>query len=96
MNIKYFCIIAGTMAILAILPWPYAYYQLLRWVIFISAAIIAYGFNKSKLLGWALAFGVIAFLFNPLFPIYLNRSTWSGIDLVTGIIFFMAAYSKKK
>lgn len=85
------------MAILAILPsWPYTYYQLLRWLVFIAALVVAYGFYKSKLQGWALTFGAITLLFNPIFPIYLNRSVWAGIDLITGIVFFLAAYSKKK
>jgi len=94
MNIKWLCIAPGILLLLAIpTGWPYDFYILLRWAIFISSIIVAYGFSKSKLTGWTLAFGAIAFLFNPLFPIYLNKSSWVAIDLITAILFFLAAYS---
>lgn len=95
MSIKWLCVISGLMAVLAILPWSYTYYQILRWLLFVAATINAYGFFKSKLQVWALAFGAIAFLFNPIFPVYLTRSSWSGIDLIVGIFFFLAAFSTK-
>lgn len=85
------------MAILAILPWPYVYYQLLRWIIFISGIVVSYGFYKSHLQGWMLVFGAITILFNPIFPVYLyQKSYWIGIDLIIGIIFLNASGSSKK
>lgn len=96
-NMKLLSIIAGIALLLAIIPsWAYGYYILLRWFIFISSIIIAYKFYRSKLTGWTLVFGAIAFLFNPLFPIYLSRSTWAPIDLVAGVLFFISAYSLKR
>lgn len=97
MNIKWICIISGVVLFLAILPsWPYGYYILLRWFIVISATIVALGFYKSKLTGWALAFGAISVLFNPIFPFYMNKSSWVAIDFVAAILFFLAAYSAKR
>jgi len=97
MNIKWLCVASGVILILAIVPtWPYSYYILLRWAIFISSIIVAAGFYNSKITGWALVFGAIAFLFNPIFPVYLNRQTWTPIDLVSAILFFIAGFSKKK
>jgi len=96
MNIKWLCIISGVMGFLAIFPWGYGYYQLLRIVLCISSVIVAYGFYKSHLSGWAMAFGAIAILFNPIFPIYMTRSSWSGIDVVVGIIFLIASQASKK
>ncbi|HVT01120.1 MAG TPA: DUF6804 family protein [Patescibacteria group bacterium] len=97
MNIKWLCIASGIILILAIIPtWPYSYYVLLRWAIFISSLIVAYGFYISKVTGWALVFGAIAFLFNPIFPVYLTRQTWAPIDLISAVLFFIAGFSKKK
>lgn len=97
MNIKWLSIISATLLILAIPSFlPYDYYIILRWVITISAIINAVGFNKSKLTGWVLIFSALAILFNPLFPIYLNKSSWVAIDLISTIIFFLSAYSIKK
>ncbi len=97
MNIKWLCVASGVILILAIIPtWPYSYYVLLRWAIFITSIIVAIGFYNSKVTGWAWVFGAIAFLFNPLFPIYLTRTTWTPIDLISAVLFFIAGFSKKK
>lgn len=97
MKIKWLSVASGIILLLAIVPsWPYSYYILLRWAIFISSMIVAYRFYNSKGTGWALAFGAVAFLFNPIFPIYLTRQTWAPIDLVSAVLFFIAGFSKKK
>ncbi len=89
---KQLSIIAGILLILAIPPlWPYGYYILLRWTITGSALILAYSFYESKVVHWALVFGGIAFLFNPIFPIYLDKQTWVIIDLIVSITFFVSS-----
>ena len=97
MNMKGLCIVSGIILIAGIIPsWPYDYYVLLRWAIFFSALITAYGFYNSKLTGWTLVFGAIAFLFNPIIPVYLTRQIWTPIDLVAGVLYFLAAFSSKE
>ncbi len=97
MNMKGLCIVSGVILIAGIIPtWPYSYYILLRWAIFFSAIIAVYGFYNSKLFGWSLVFGAIAFLFNPIIPIYLTRQIWAPIDLVTGSLYFIAGFLTKK
>ena len=76
--------------------WPYDFYILLRWFISISSIIVASGFYKSKLMGWVYVFGGVAFLFNPIIPIHLNKSSWVLIDFIVAILFFLAAYSAKR
>ncbi len=98
MNIKQVSIIAGILLILAIPSgfWPYGYYVLLRWIITGSALIFTYSFYESKIAHWALVFGGIAFLFNPIFPIYLDKQTWVIIDLIVSIIFFVSSAAIRK
>lgn len=97
MNMKWLCIASGIILIAGIIPyWPYDYYVLLRIAIFISAIITAIGFYNSKLTGWVLVFGAIAFLFNPKTTVYLTRQIWTPIDLVAGILYFIAGFSVKK
>lgn len=94
MNIKWLSIISGVLLLLGILNiWPYDYYIILRWIVCGVAIFNAVGFSKSKLTGWMLVFVALAFLFNPLFPVYLNKSSWVGIDLISAIVFFLSAYS---
>ena len=62
---------------------PYSYYTLLRWVccpIFAYSAVAAYERNR---LPWAWIFGTLALLYNPLFRVHLDRSTWTGVNWFT-------------
>jgi len=81
------CIIAAIMLLLALLPWPYGYYQLLRFVVCgasVYAAFMTYQWQKI-LATWI--FGFIAVLFNPIVPIHLSRELWQPIDIICGVIF---------
>ena len=94
---KLLCIISGILLLLAIpTGWPYAYYGLLRWIILISSIIVAWNFHKSQISSWVFIFGAIAFLFNPIMPIHLNKQSWISIDFISSILFFLATYSVKK
>jgi hypothetical protein len=65
---------------------PYSYYILLRWfVCFVSVymAYISYVTDKRE---WMIMFIFIALLFNPLFPVYLDRPTWAIIDVITSFV----------
>jgi len=96
MNTKNLSLFSGVLLLIAIPSfWPYSFYLLLRWIIFASSLYIAYSFYNSKLNGWSFVFGGIAFIFNPILPIYLDKSSWVGIDLVSSVLFFISAYSQK-
>lgn len=60
-----------------------------------SSIIIAHGFYNSSLTSWTFIFGATAFLFNPIIPIHLNKSSWILIDFISAILFFLAAFSNK-
>jgi hypothetical protein len=85
------CIVAAAMLLLALAPWPYGYYQLLRFVVCgvaVYVAVMSYNWHKI----WAVwLFGFIAVLFNPLIPIHLSRELWQPIDVICGIIFITIA-----
>ena len=85
------CIIAAIMLFLALAPWPYGYYQLLRLVVCGVAVYIALmSYNCRKV--WATyLFGFIAVLFNPLYPIHLSRELWQPIDVICGVLFILIA-----
>lgn len=97
MNIKWILILAGVLLLLAIPNnfWPSSYYVLLRWVIFIVSIVGAYGYYKSNVIAWVLVLGSIAFIFNPIVPVYLSKTSWVTIDFISAIIFFFSAHSIK-
>lgn len=67
----------------ALLPLPYAYYMLLRVVIFgVSAYLAVAAFTGEKTeLAWVLA--VCALVYNPIFPVHMPREGWAIINLLT-------------
>jgi len=97
MNIKWLCIISGILLLLAIpTVLPYDFYIFLRWAIFVSSIIVAWEFHRSKLTDWTFVFGSVAFLFNPIIPSHLVKSSWVLIDFVSVTFFFLSAYSIKQ
>jgi len=66
--------VAALMLFGALAPWPYGYYQFLRFVVCgVGAYVAVMAYNWQKL--WATyLFGFIALLFNPLVPIHLSSA----------------------
>jgi hypothetical protein len=66
----------------------YSYYQILRWFICGLTGYFTYFSYRQNKHAWAWIFGITAVIFNPIAPIYFDRSTWSILDIITaGIIF---------
>jgi hypothetical protein len=66
----------------AALTWPYAYFSLLRVVVFGCAASLAWLLLEAEQTSWAVALGGVALLFNPFLPVYLTRAIWQVVDVV--------------
>lgn len=76
---------------------PYGYFTVLRFVVTSVSLYLSYNIyqeNKESLLIWA--FGLIAVLFNPIIPVFLERSQWKTIDLIVGIFFVASIFLIKK
>ena len=93
-------LIPAAFLLIGIADMPIGYYTLLRIVVCLSSCIIAYGSYsiEEKINFGAALFGVIALLFNPIFPVYLqDKEIWTNIDLLSAIAFVGAGiYLKKK
>ena len=75
---------------------PIGYYTLLRIVITIGSITVVVTEFKNGLSFWVITFGLIAILFNPLIPIYLNnKSAWMPIDILCGILFIIKSFKLK-
>ena len=83
------------MLLFGILQLPYGYYTLLRISITVIAGInIITNIDKEDKI-WAIVFALIAILFNPFIPIYLDKSIWIVIDLIIAGIFGFISYKNK-
>jgi hypothetical protein len=83
-------IMSALILFIAIADLPYSYYRFVRIFTF---AVCSYSFYKAysiknKIFSWI--FGIIAFLFNPIYPLYLGKELWQIIDLLSGIIILVS------
>jgi len=75
---------------------PIGYYTFLRIVVTIGAVTVVVAEFENGLNFWVITFGLIAIIFNPLIPIYLNsKSAWMPIDIIGGIIFVIKSFNTK-
>lgn len=96
MNIGNILFTSGFLLIFALFPLPYFYYQILRVVVSSVAIFTSIKFHQSKLFAWSFIFLSIALVFNPFFPLNMVKSSWVVIDLISAILFFMAAHSVRE
>jgi hypothetical protein len=92
-NIK---LITAAMLLFATLQLPYGYYTLLRIVVSIASGLSAVNAFENNKTGTAYAFGIVLLLFNPIFPIYLDKETWIPIDIAIGIFFGISGFTDKE
>ncbi len=89
-------LISGIMLFLALGYHPYSYYIVLRWVVFGSSLYSGWVLSKIQKHNWSWFFFIVGILFNPIFPVYLDRSTWQVIDIITAVIFVLSLSIKNK
>lgn len=94
---KYLLLLCTGLLFISLADLPIGYYTLLRIVVTIGAiATIIYEFENG-INFWVISFGVIAIIFNPLIPIYLNdKSAWVLIDIISAIFFLIKSFSLNK
>lgn len=78
---------------MAILPMPYEFYVLLRWVGPAVAIWTVAGGQKKT--GWVAVFALVTVLWNPLLPVEMPRSSWVFLN-VAGLALFAAAGAQLK
>lgn len=91
---KGFLLICAGLLFLSLANLPISYYTLLRIVVTIGAVTVVVSEFKNRINFWIITFGLIAILFNPLIPIYLNnKSAWIPIDIICAVIFVIKSFT---
>lgn len=80
-SILWLIVIAVAVALIPSLP--YGYYSVMRWIVCASCAWIALMSYRKGYEEWAWCWGVIAGIYNPIFPVHANREVWSVVNVVT-------------
>ncbi|NBV98650.1 MAG: hypothetical protein EBR67_03950 [Proteobacteria bacterium] len=74
------------------LPFPYAYYTLLRFLVTANSLWLLQKISVSEAHGFILL--AIAVLYNPLIPVHLNKPIWNVINFLTILYFVYIGYKK--
>ena len=91
---KTLLLICAGLLFLGVADLPIGYYTFLRIVVIIGSIAVIVNELKNGLNFWAIAFILIAVLFNPIIPVYFNdKSVWTPIDIIAGILFIVKTFS---
>lgn len=74
---------------------PYGYYQILRWVIAGVTGYSAYLAYEQGRNTWTWIMAITSILFNPIVPIYLDRETWTVLNIIAAAIIFISMFKMK-
>lgn len=93
-TIKVLSLLCAGLLILALFNLPIGYYTFLRIVVTIGAVAIVFSEIRKSFNIWVILFGLIAILFNPFIPVFLNdRSTWMPIDIAIAVLFLVKSFN---
>ena len=93
---KIVAMVVAVALLLALAPWPYFYYQLLRVIVCGGGIFCGIALWNSSERGRALAIAlfITALVFNPLIPVHLARAAWSIINVLSAALFGYLAIRK--
>ena len=90
-----FCKISLALAIallVCLLPMPYGYYTLVRFVAMIVFGCLAFSFYEEEKMMLCIVFCSLALLFQPFIKIALGRTMWNVVDVVVAMMLFILCY----
>lgn len=90
-------LICSGLLLLALADLPIGYYTFLRIVVSIGSIWVIIHELQFGVNFWIIVFGLLAIIFNPIIPIYLDdKEAWMPIDIISSILFLVKAFSIRK
>jgi len=86
-------VLAIAMALGALAPVPYyAYFQLMNWVVVVAALMTAWQAYRQNTFWIVWLFALVAVVFNPLAPLYLQADVWRIADIIAAALFVLSFF----
>lgn len=92
---KHLLLLLAALLLLCLAPMPYGYYQLIRFIMMVAFAVMAYKNYEEKQSAWAVTFGSLALLFQPLLKVSLGRTVWNIVDVSVAILLIIVWVKRK-
>ena len=93
---KYIYLILSILFLLCLLPMPYGYYMLVRFVSMVAFSVIAYRYYSQNKMGLTVTFVSLALLFQPFIKIALGRTIWNVVDVIVAILLILLWVKEKR
>jgi hypothetical protein len=81
--------------LLCLAPMPYGYYTFIRFVAMVVFGVMAYMYYQKEEKAWAVTFGALAVLFQPLVKIALGRTMWNVVDVAVAVLLVICFFREK-
>lgn len=97
-NLKAFTphILAMALLLWALVPYnPYGYYSVMRWIVCATFIYLAVKSHEQQQQTWVWAWGVVAGIYNPIFPVHATREFWSLVNIATIALVAFGAFKTR-
>ena len=86
MIMKHLYLVISVLLFLCLLPMPYGYFMLVRFVSMVAFGVMAYRYSEQSKGTLTITFVSLALLFQPFFKIALGRVVWNVVDVVVAVL----------
>jgi hypothetical protein len=95
-GLRLLALICAAALLLALFKLPIGYYTFLRLLVTAGAVVhVVHHYRRDGLGIRVVLFGILALLFNPLWPVYLqDRDLWAPVDILGGVLFLASAIKR--
>ncbi len=88
--------ILSVLLLLCLLPMPYGYYMLVRFVSMVAFGVMAYRYYTQSKVALTATFASLALLFQPFIKIALGRTIWNVVDVIVAILLMLLWMKERK
>lgn len=81
-TLKKVTLVLAILLLVCLLPMPYGYYTLIRFVAMVVFGCMAVSYYQQKNMTLTVVMGALALLFQPFVKIALGRCVWNVVDVV--------------
>ncbi len=93
---RWVLLLTAVFTLVAIADLPYDFFRLLRWLTFSVVIALVVEKFRSNHMGWVWPLGVIALIFNPLFPFHFEKEIWPIFNIGAALIFLGVYFQEVK
>ena len=89
-------IILSILLFLCLLPMPYSYYEVVRFIGMLGFILLAYFSNQQNQKIEVIIYISLALLFQPIMKVALGRTVWNIVDVIVGLGLIITLFLKPK